>query len=156
MKRTLKKVFKKVVALSSAAAVMISCASSAFAISGIIPKSDEDLSSVLKFSSEGTDLSLFSTVSGELMNAENTADGAIQLGTQYKLSNGNYYAQSYTKGLNGGSEGKTVGLAFKVMAGSENTTDKCLSRSAAEAQHQHIRQRQRCSRLTARATSVFL
>ena len=63
MKRTLKKVFKKVVALSSAAAVMISCASSAFAISGIIPKSDEDLSSVLKFSSDGTDLSLFSTIS---------------------------------------------------------------------------------------------
>ena len=124
MKRTLKKVFKKVVALSSAAAVMISCASSAFAISGIIPKSDEDLSSVLKFSSDGTDLSLFSTVSGELMNAENTADGAIQLGTQYKLSNGNYYAQSYTKGLNCGSEGKTVGLAFKVMADSENASDK--------------------------------
>ena len=103
---------------------MISCASSVFAISGIIPKSNEDLSSVLKFSSDGTDLSLFSTVSGELMNAENTADGAIQLGTQYKLSNGNYYAQSYTTGLNGGSEGKTVGLAFKVMADSENASDK--------------------------------
>ena len=125
MKRTLKKVFKKVVALSSAAAVMISCASSAFAISGIIPKSDEDLSSVLRFSSDGTDLSLFSTVSGEQMGLSNTEDGTIELKAIQLIKNTqNYYAQSYTKGLNVGSDGKTVGLAFKVMADSENASDK--------------------------------